>query len=169
MKNKSVIFLTVGGVVILGILLWVVYSLTNTGVSSSVKIASYSQSDAQRPQAKTEKVLQDLGKMKVSDQKSADFVVKNTGKKPLQLSGITTSCGCTLAQVIYEGKESEQFGMHSQSNYVVEVLPQKEAIIRVTYKPFIMPVYGNVERETYVTTNDPAQAKLVFQVKAFVE
>lgn len=107
--------------------------------------------------------------MKVSDQKSAEFIIKNTGKKPLQLSNITTSCGCTVAQVIYRGKETQEFGMHTKSGYVAEIAPQTEAKIRVTYRPYVMPIYGQVEREAYISTNDPNSSKLVFIVAAKVQ
>jgi len=32
-----------------------------------------------------------------------------------------------------------------------------------------MPVYGIIEREVYVSTNDPENPKLVFKVKATVK
>jgi hypothetical protein len=59
--------------------------------------------------------------------------------------------------------------MHSLSNYVGEVLPGQQAIVKVIYRPYVMPVYGVVEREVYVTTNDPENERLVFKVKAMVK
>jgi len=107
--------------------------------------------------------------MKVSDDKSANFKIKNIGQKPLQLSNISSSCNCTFGQVIINGKESDVFGMHNVSDFAGEVFPGKEAIIKVTYRPSIMPVYGVIEREVYVSTNDPENPKLIFKVKANVK
>ena len=107
--------------------------------------------------------------MKVSDDKSANFKIKNIGQKPLQLSNISSSCNCTFGQVIINGKESDVFGMHNVSDFAGEILPGKEAIIKVTYRPSIMLVYGAVEREVYVSTNDPENPKLIFKVKANVK
>lgn len=76
---------------------------------------------------------------------------------------------CTVGQVIYQEKASQEFGMHSQSNYVAEIAPGKEATIKVTYRPYLMPVYGYVEREVYMATNDPLNSKLVFKVTATVQ
>lgn len=119
--------------------------------------------------SKQKTTFSDLGKMKVPDDKSANFKIKNIGQKPLQLSNISSSCNCTFGQVIINGKESDVFGMHNVSDFAGEVLPGKEAIIKVTYRPFIMPVYGTVGREIYVSTNDPENPKLIFKVKANVK
>lgn len=58
--------------------------------------------------------------------------------------------------------------MHAQSGYLMDIAPGTEARVRVIYRPFQMPVYGAVEREVYITTNDPQKEKLVFAVKAYV-
>lgn len=137
--------------------------------STSVKLVSYQLKDKEKPKVQAKVLFKDMGKIKVSDKKSEDFVVKNIGTRPLQFSQISSSCDCTVGQVIIDGKESEEFGMHSQSDYVAEVAPQKQAKIRVTYRPYVMPVYGPVDREVYLTTNDPENPKLVFKVKAYVK
>src|SRR3989344_8389926 len=75
-------------------------------------IATYSISDKERPKIKAKETFFDFGEMKVSDEKSAEFAIENTGKKPLQLSNISSSCNCTFVQTIVNGKESDFFGMH---------------------------------------------------------
>lgn len=137
--------------------------------SSEVKTASYKVTDQQKPKAELWSNLGNLGEMKVSDEKSFDFTVVNSGNKPLQISNVTTSCGCTVARVIVGGKMSEEFGMHTKSSYIAEVPPKGKAIIRAVYRPFVMPVYGPVEREVYADTNDPLNPKLIFKVAADVK
>ncbi|MBI5126972.1 DUF1573 domain-containing protein [Candidatus Roizmanbacteria bacterium] len=144
------------------------YFLVSGDQKSASAIASYSVSDKARPKAEVKTTYYVLGKMKVSDEKSTEFTIKNSGQKPLQLSGISSSCNCTFAQVIIEGKESDLFGMHNVSEFAGEILPGKSGKIKVIYRPYIMPVYGPIEREVYVTTNDPENEKLVFKVKAIV-
>lgn len=144
------------------------YFLLAGGQKSIPTITSYSQNDKERPKIEAKINFFDLGKMKVSEDRSANFKIKNIGQKSLQLSNISSSCNCTFGQVIIDGRESEIFGMHNVSNFAGEILPGKEAMIKVTYRPSIMPVYGLVEREVYVTTNDPENPKLVFKVKATV-
>lgn len=145
------------------------YLLLVSDQKPSPDLITYSASDKERPKAEAKLIFDDLGSMKVSEDKSADFTIKNIGTKPLQLSRITSSCNCTFAQVIINGNESDLYGMHSPSNYAGEILPGKEAKVRVIYRPSIMPVYGIVSREVYVETNDPQNPKLVFKVQANVK
>ena len=110
----------------------------------------------------------DFGEIKVSDTKEKEFVLKNTGSKPLQILNINSSCGCTAGKIIYNNSETKEYGMHAQSGYLMDIAPGTEAKVKVIYRPFQMPVYGAVEREVYVTTNDPQREKLIFAVKANV-
>ena len=59
--------------------------------------------------------------------------------------------------------------MHAKSDDVIEIAPGKQALVRVIYVPSIMPVYGSVEREVYLNTNDPNSPKLTFKVIANVK
>lgn len=145
------------------------YFFLVSGQRPQVQIISYSVSDKEMPIAEAKITFFDLGQMKVSDDKFANFKIKNIGQKPLQLSNVSSSCNCTFGQVLINGKESELFGMHNISDFAGEVLPGKEAVIKVTYRPSIMPVYGVIEREVYVSTNDPENPKLTFKVKANVK
>ena len=145
------------------------YFILVSGQKPQVQIISYSVSDKQRPKVEAKITFVDLGKMKVSEDRSANFKIKNIGRKSLQFSNVSSSCNCTFGQVVIDGKESELFGMHNISDFAGEVLPGKEATVKVIYRPSIMPVYGIIEREVYVSTNDPENPKLVFKVKATVK
>lgn len=135
----------------------------------SASIVSYTAFDKDRPIAEVKKTTFDMGVIKVSDQKETAFTVKNTGAKPLQLFNFTTSCGCTAVQIVYRGRTSEEFSMHSKDDYIAVVAPQTEASVKVIYRPYVMPVYGAVGREAYVSTNDPKNPKLVLSIKAYVQ
>lgn len=165
-EKKFIIGIVAGTIVLLSVSY---FFLSKDAGTSPVKVASYQSSDKEKPQVEAKQMSANLGSMKVSEQKSYDFVIKNTGEKPLLLSNVSSSCGCTVGQVIYEGKESEEFSMHPQGSFMLEVAAQKQAILRVTYRPYVMPVYGPVEREVYVETNDPQNPKLIFKITAFVK
>lgn len=128
----------------------------------------YNKKDKEKPKAEIKEAVKDLGKMKVSEQKAADFLLSNTGSKPLSLFQITSSCGCTVGQVILDGKISEEFGMHADNDKKFEVAPGKKATVRVTYRPYIMPVSGRIDREVFIETNDPENPRLIFKVTANV-
>lgn len=145
------------------------YFFLVSGQKPQVPIISYSLSDKERPIMEAKITFFDLGTMKISEDKIANFKIKNIGQKSLQLSNISSSCNCAFGQFVMNGKESELFGMHNVSDFAGEILPGKEASIKVTYRPSIMPVYGAIEREVYVNTNDPENPKLTFKVKANVK
>ena len=107
--------------------------------------------------------------MKVTDEKTVEFAIENSGDKPLQLFKGSSSCGCTFGQIVINGDKSPEFSMHSKSTWTGSVNPGEKATLLVTYKPSIMPVKGEVSRAVYVSTNDPDNKELTFTVKAFVE
>lgn len=144
------------------------YFLLNTPSKPQPKVLSYASKDKEKPIVEVKESFKDLGKIKVADTQTTTFAIKNIGNKSLQLSKINSSCGCTAGQIIYKGETSKEYSMHSQSEDVFDIAPQTEAQVKLTYRPFTMPVYGLVEREVYITTNDPNNSKLVFKVKAIV-
>lgn len=151
-----------------GILIGSYFLLNPNGGARATAIINYKSTDKERPRLKIKSFSKDLRNMKVRDEKSAEFIIKNVGNKPLQLTDISSSCNCTFGQVVINGKESELFGMHNVSEFAGEIIPGATGVIKVIYRPYIMPVYGVVEREVYVTTNDPENQKLVFKVRANV-
>lgn len=144
------------------------YILLNGSSKAQPNVLSYNSQDKEKPVVEVKDASKDFGTIKVKDTKETIFTIKNAGTKTLQLSNINSSCGCTAGQIIYKGVTSKEYSMHSQSGDVFEVAPQTEAQVKVIYRPFTMPVYGLVEREVYITTNDPLNSKLVFKIKAVV-
>jgi len=98
------------------------------------------------------------------------FTIKNTGKQPLQLHDVQTSCMCTTAQVIINGQRSPSFGMHQKSKWVGEVPAGGMAEVKVTFAPdYHGPSgIGAITRQVKVETNDPDKPVIVFNVKAQV-
>lgn len=134
---------------------------------SSIK--SYQTQDKDRPKVEAKTSFFDFGEIKLSDTKIKDFPIKNTGNKPLDIFNVSSSCSCTSGQIIYKDFQSKEFGMHSEGGFVTQIKPGETATVRVVYRPAIMPVYGLIEREVYVETNDPSNQKLVFSIKAKVK
>lgn len=98
------------------------------------------------------------------------FLIKNTGVSLLKLSGVSTSCMCTTAQVIINGKGSPFFGMHQKSSWVGEVPAGKEAELKIVFDPaFHGPSgVGAMTRQIEVETNDINNPKLEFVLKGNV-
>ncbi len=155
MPPKTIIFSLIGFFIVVAGLIFLFSPRQNLG--------------ADRPKAEVSQTFFDLGEIKLSDVKQQDFSFKNSGTKPLQILNINSSCNCTFGQIIYKTFTSKEYSMHAQSEYVTEIAPGDTAIVRLTYKPAIMPVYGLVTREVYLTTNDPVKPKLIFSIKTTVK
>lgn len=165
MSTKTVVPLVVG----FFIMLFGMAFLATKGQKPEPATLSYKKEDADRPKAEVLTSLIDVGEMKVNEIKEVSFQLKNVGNKPLQILNINSSCNCTFGQITYKDLTTKQFGMHKQSGYVTDVAPGDSVTVKVIYNPSIMPVYGNVSRDVYVSTNDPDSPKLTFTIKTVVK
>lgn len=163
MKNIILFIFGISFLLIIGLL-----ALSTLSGKAKTPTVSYQKTDGERPRLVVDKTEFDFGTIKVKDEASTDFILKNEGKKPLQITGINSSCNCTSAQFIYQGKESAEFGMHNPGREIFEIAPGDSAIIKAIYKPFVMPVYGFVAREIYIESNDPDLPRVILKVKTTV-
>lgn len=76
----------------------------------------------------------DLGKITAGEQLEVSFRFKNTGKKPLVITGVHASCGCTVPEM-----PKEPFA------------PGAEGFIKATFNSSGHP--GANRKEVYVTAN----------------
>lgn len=81
------------------------------------------------------------------------FTVRNTGKKPLKIERVSTSCGCTLASI-----DSEL------------IMPGEETGLLVTFNPRLMEeeIKGKVTRIVFIKSNDPEMPELEIKITANV-
>lgn len=93
---------------------------------------------------------------------TTEFVVKNEGKSDLVVDKLSSSCGCTSASIVYQGKEGPRFYMagHGQDapdpSWKISIAPGDEATVKVYYDPTVHPdLTGAVTREVSVHSNDP--------------
>jgi len=115
----------------------------------------------------------DLGTLSVSEERSTEIRLTNAGRGPLQISKVNTSCNCTFAQLIIGGQESPEFNMTmhmtpQEINWVGTIPPGQSAVLRVIYRPKLMPQLGRIDRVIYFNTNDPAHRQVKVYMKAFV-
>jgi hypothetical protein len=132
------------------------------------KMTTYDATQTEKPEIKIEKTNVDLGDMKISDKKIEEINFENTGNKPLQVSNVYTSCGCTSAQVVINGEESPIFSMHGNPSWMGEVAPGGKAVLRAIYEPAKHPVQGRTEKTIFFKTNDPENSEVNIQLTARV-
>jgi len=97
----------------------------------------------------------DLGSVSVKwGEVHTTFLLKNAGNETLVLEDMDTSCGCTEAAVVIDGKEGPRFNMRmhgNPQNWSVSLAPGQEVELRVYYDPQTHPdLRGAVTREVYL-------------------
>ena len=115
------------------------------------------------PKITAAEVKNDLGTVSLKKGTvTTEFVIKNEGKSDLVVDKLSSSCGCTSASLIYQGKEGPRFYMagHGHNapdpNWNVSIAPGNEAQVKVYYDPTVhADLTGAVTREVSVHSNDP--------------
>jgi hypothetical protein len=95
--------------------------------------------------------------------RSTSFTIKNTGKSDLIIENMDTSCMCTTAKLVYDGKESPEFGMSmhgtNPKGYSLSILPGESAELIVMYDPMAhgpqKKISQRIVRMVTITSNDP--------------
>lgn len=95
------------------------------------------------------------------------FTLKNTGKSELKINNIVTSCMCTAASFIINGRESPVFGMHGNSlSWTAKIPPGETAELKVVYDPnFHANTRGQVTRSVDFNTNDPQHKQMQVRIR----
>lgn len=101
------------------------------------------------------------------------FLLTNTGGTDLVIENMDSSCMCTEASLIYDGKESPRFGMSmhggNPEDFELKIAPGDTVTLKVFYDPMAHGVQEKPElqitREITITSNDPVD----FQKKIRIE
>lgn len=150
-------------VVILGSIIIAVVS------SGGTPIENYKVTDTGRPSSEISERDFDFGRMKLAEIKIKEIEIKNSGKKPLIVSSVFTSCDCTFAQFVINGQESDRFSMQRDQKWRGEIQPNTTATIKIIYEPRLMPVKGSVTRSIFFKTNDPQNPSVTINFTAYIE
>jgi hypothetical protein len=98
---------------------------------------------------------------------STTFLLHNLGSSVLVLQGVSTSCMCTSARVVYGGVASPTFGYHDNpGGWSLALPPDAEASLDVFYDPTVHPELGHFMREVYVLSSDPGHREASVQIHA---
>lgn len=120
-----------------------------------------------------DKKAEDFGSMKVTDERTATFTLTNTGDSILRVWNVSTSCDCTFASVTIGSQTTGEFSMPMRmrsdlKNWIGEIQPKQTALLKVTYRPSVMPMTGPVSRQVNFATNDPKNPDMQVSVSANV-
>ncbi len=101
---------------------------------------------------KFEKMEHSFGKIKLESENDCEFKVTNTGKKPLVISNVDASCGCTTPQ------KPEK-----------PIQPGKSDVIKVHFKPSSKSIEGKPVEKTITVTANTDPRITVLRINAIVE
>ncbi len=157
--------------ILIGVVLVITIAITSQTPAPRAPIAVI---PGQEPQLVLSETSVDLGTMKVSEERTKDITLTNTGKGPLTISRIRTSCNCTLADITLNGVTTQGFNMEAHNSFVLKqwtgtLAPGESATIKAIYRPFVMPVQGPVERIISFNTNDPKNPAVEITLRAIVQ
>jgi hypothetical protein len=99
----------------------------------------------------------DFGEISSTEKAEVGFQVKNAGRSPLEITRVSTSCGCTTAQ------------LEDQT-----LLPGEATTLHVTFDPQLMRSEGLIEIEeeilriVYIKSNDPDRPEVEIELRGRV-
>jgi hypothetical protein len=99
------------------------------------------------------------------------YAIRNTGTEPIFISKLYTSCMCTTAAVVKDGKASEAYGMPGHApipTIKVPVGPTEAAAIEVVFDPAAHGPAGVGPIERVVTVENSAGQPLELEFAALV-
>ncbi|MDP2684335.1 MAG: DUF1573 domain-containing protein [bacterium] len=148
MKDKStLIFIVIMVVIVAGLVIWGVSqgdeSTSSSPTSDGAEISiSPSKFDFNQ-------VSQKNGVVNTS------FTVENSGTADLIIDDMESSCMCTSAAIVVDGKEGPKFGMHNNpTNWSATIKPGESAELIVYYDPNVHQDFrGRATREVIISSN----------------
>lgn len=160
----------IGGIcafIIIGfILLLALTSKNNSGNPTTAGQNKYRGDPALAPIATFDTTNISYGELKSkTDPIEVKYALTNSGQSELKIFGITTSCHCTTARVLYNGNISPEFDM-SPNSWEESISPSGIAEVVVDYDPKKMTNAGTVERAIYIKTNDPQKPEITLKLTA---
>jgi hypothetical protein len=94
----------------------------------------------------------DFGQVEQGQVVATEIAMRNTGKSDLTIEAVSTSCGCTTAQV--EPKV---------------IPPGGEGRLIIRYDSGVHPDSGRVRRHVYIASNDPSKKEVEVIITADVQ
>lgn len=105
---------------------------------------------ASAPKLEIKEAMKDLGKIKMDKSVSAEFVLTNTGRTPLEIRLLKPNCSCVTA-------ESES----------MTIAPNSSIPLKVTLNP--QGRKGNQQKSVAIFSNDPKASAQRITIKAYIE
>jgi len=166
-SGRTLALVVVAGVILAGGVLlagrWSGRSGTPTAASPGTPAPA--AGSTQVPAIAVTPTVYDLGQ--VSQAKgivTVELTVANTGAADLVIHEMETSCGCTRAALVVDGRAGPWFGMRGHggwpTGWSANVRSAQQATLRVQYDPDAHGIYrGTIDRTVVIYSNDPRRSE----------
>lgn len=163
MNNKTtIIFLIVFAILVAGL---VVYGIFIEDKDGGTNVSSGDSGDAELSISPSS---YDFGSVSQKEGVvSTSFTVKNIGTSDLVIDDMLSSCGCTSARLVVDGKEGPKFGMHNNpKNWSATIKPGESTELNVYYDPDVHKDFrGTATRDITVFSNDSKNSETKVRIK----
>lgn len=133
----------------------------------------YKPSASDRGVLRAAKLEHNFGMVSVREGiKEAKIPLINIGEGVLKITGLDSSCGCTTASIVSNGREGPRFYMagHGKNpkDWSTVIKPGEQAFLKVYYNPAVHPkTRGSVTRIVTIYSDDPANPEQQVKIKVF--
>jgi len=93
-----------------------------------------------------------FGQVQQGEVVTIELPVRNVGQKELRIESVSTSCGCTSAEV-----------------EPMTIPPQGEGTLTIRYNSGLHPDKGPIFRIVYITSNDPERPEVQVEIRGEVK
>ena len=137
---------------------------------SKAQDAQPAQPNPKAPVISFEKTVHDFGEIIQGDNGDCEFVFKNTGKEPLIITNVRSSCGCTVPQKpeepIMPGKKSS-IKVHYDTNRIGTISKTVTVTSNATEPEIHLQLKGNVSPKPVeeAPANDNAGSPVINQAR----
>jgi hypothetical protein len=133
----------------------------------------YKQDASNRGTLRAAKLEHNFGMVSARDGiKEAKIPLINIGEGVLKITGLDSSCGCTTASIVSNGREGPRFYMagHGKNpkDWSTVIKPGEQAFLKVYYNPAVHPkTRGSVTRIVTVYSDDQVNPEQQIKIKVF--
>jgi hypothetical protein len=133
----------------------------------------YKPSASNRGVLKAAKLEHNFGMVSVREGiKETKIPLINIGEGVLKITGLDSSCGCTTASIMSNGREGPRFYMagHGKNlkDWSTVIKPGEQAFLKVYYNPAVHPkTRGSVTRIVTVYSDDPVNPEQQIKIKVY--
>ena len=122
------------------------------GVAGVLAVLVLAACGAGQPDIAVAVTRHDFGQVKQGKVVTTEIPMRNAGRKDLKIQAVSTSCGCTTAEVQPE-----------------IIPPGGEGKLLIRYDSGAHPDKGPVQRHIYIASNDPDEAEVEVVITADVQ